>query len=75
VLTQTERFEDKSKVDKGDKHAVELIEARKDTAKAFKPAEKPLNFITLFVHLLVVVPGSDPIGIGWDYGDEIKIKG
>jgi hypothetical protein len=41
-----------------------FLEARKDAAKAFGPAEEPLDFVALLVEGAVILPRLDAVGLG-----------
>jgi len=65
---------DEREVDEGHEHDIEFFEAREDAAKAFEAAEQPLDLIAPLVHGAVVFPRCNSILLGWNHGNEAKIK-
>jgi hypothetical protein len=47
VLTLTKGIDDKSEVDEGEEHDVELLKTGEDAAEAFEPPEEALDFIVI----------------------------
>ena len=68
------RFDDQSEMNKRHEHHVELLESREDTAKALESAKQPLDFIAPLVHLTIVLPGLDPVGLGRHNRDEPQVQ-
>ena len=58
------RINNKSQIDKGKKDNVKFIIASENTAKALDAAKKPLNLISLFVHLCIITPRIFAIAFG-----------
>ena len=68
------RFDDQSEMNKRHEHHVELLESREDTAKALESAKQPLDFVAPLVHLTIVLPGLDPVGLRRHNRDESQVQ-
>src|SRR6185312_12420825 len=67
VNTNSQSFDDESKDDKSGEEDIQFVEAAKNAAISFEPAEKPFDFIAPAVGLAIVFPRLPPVRIGWDY--------
>ncbi len=56
MSTLTEHFEDESEGDESHKDHIEFVESREDSTIAFQTPKQSLHFVSLFIHLLVVLP-------------------
>jgi hypothetical protein len=74
VNTKAQCVHNKGKKDKAGKHYVELVEAGKDAAEAFEPAEEALDFIASAIHPAIIFPRAKTIRIGWHYQDIAKFQ-
>src|SRR5258708_30733005 len=61
-------------MNKRHEHHVELLESREDTAKALESAKQPLDFVAPLVHLTIVLPRLDPVGLGRHNRDEPQLQ-
>jgi len=53
-------------VDEGEEHEIELVEAGRDSAKAFESSEESFDFVAFLVQHPVVIPGVVAVALGWD---------
>lgn len=45
ISHESERFDDRNEIDKGDEDHIELLESGEDAAGSLQPAEKPFYFV------------------------------
>ena len=61
-------------MEEGEKDQIEFVEARKDAAKTFEPAEQPLDFVAPAVHGFVVLPGLQAVRPGRNHRNKAEIQ-
>lgn len=75
MFTLAKTFNDQGEMDKGQEHHVELLESGEDAAKSFEATEQALDFVASPIHGSVVLPGGDPVLLGWNHGYEAQVDG
>jgi len=61
-------------VDEADEHDVELLKATEDSAKALESPKQSLDLVAPLVHLPVVLPGLNPVGLGRHYRHKPQVQ-
>ena len=74
MLTQLESFDDQGEVNEREEHHDELVKAGEDTPKALEAAEQSLDFVAPLVHLAVILPWGEAVGLWWHHWDETQIQ-
>ena len=61
-------------MDESGEHDVKFVEARKDAAEAFEPAEESLDLVATAIHRPIILPRGKSIGVGWHNDGKPKIQ-
>ena len=51
-----------------------FFESGKDSAEAFEPSKQPLYFIAFLVEVAIVLPRSEPIGLGRNHRNHAQVE-